>query len=1201
MIIMAGEVSKANVRESIRIVLQLRQLRPILDAFHARLATVDVGVTLDGSKLVLGGPKKADAELDDILIQSMLLGKLEATFDLDLIDHIRAVSAALEEAKKSLFFDHSFLTQLDSLLKQDVDDPSALARLCLNFNSVVGGDKQLARLGEIADPNLVIAMTRALVSLSVSRPTPVVASVAPPATQEPVAAPESAVGTQMRKVLGLLGIAGAHPVAEEFIRQKLLSGETDLNRIVQLYREAEYEQERQRLAKRNPLTKALVELGIDNKYVSEMDTYYKDKQQAADRLAHFRSEHGDAITVMVVYKQKTRLLEPGAENLAKEFTRRSGEVEKDKNVQDKYKDLIDILRTKIGLEEDQCYVIVHNLKKESCNPERAKSHLVLLCSEVPDSEVRILLLSSPSTLRLLSRVEEAIASYKAVHPETADSTSVAPAGEPVRAAVVSMPVHQPAPTSVDAIALKELLVRIGIDDARANEICVEITSHKGAKKEIERLLQKHDPMHLSFAVYQDPLGVLNRPAHMHKEAERCRDAQKIKDNKSAMDKYAGVYKALRDLGILEAHCYVVIDTLTSKNYDAALALGNLRKLMDQVPASRVKLVLLRVHTVLCNERTLNDAIERYGGTVTVAPIPITNPLTRRLVEIGVDKQFADAFIAKHDARRHAEVLGLVEGYIAKFSAGVVAAVVSKDPNFMRYRDRAEKVLQEHKDKIDAIKVNAAAMDRYKDALAILKRVGLLEEQALLIVATLSDNKANEIFTKNLLELFVSRVPKDKLKAALIERPTVLVKRELAYTLLRKHPKQGEQPLDENPLKELEQRLTALGVDSFTRKEILESDRYKNAADEVVVSLMILEMRSAVAALLAVYKARDMLVSNKGGTSLDGVLKAIDNVKADSARLSKYKDLVKVLTDELGVPLDAAYHILASTHVGKDETLVADLRLLIQRVGKEKVKGVLLKAPHVLSSRHMTEALLSEHPVEGIDEEQLIRDVIAHAATVHSETFEGRDPSKFIRNVVHAAFKAYGGCQADWIWDRVKFFARAIIIQVGPKGVPYDFVVAKIIEGVIDHSEVLEAWESTKPAAATAPASPAGATSAPAAPSAGGVAASVPTSGAVASASPATAAPAASPFSTVRDKLAEYLDGSTLTEVLSAVDGTSDSVVLARLAQVEDLVAGSRIPEAQRKGCITNFLSTPSNVFSLVHDSQGEFDSALIDHVASAES
>src|SRR3989338_1850405 len=212
MIIMAGEVSKANVRESIRIVLQLRQLRPILDAFHARLATVDVGVTLDGSKLVLGGPKKADAELDDILIQSMLLGKLEATFDLDLIDHIRAVSAALEEAKKSLFFDHSFLTQLDSLLKQDVDDSSALARLCLNFNSVVGGDKQLARLGEIADPNLVIAMTRALVSLSVSRPTPVVASVAPPTPQEPVAAPESAVGTQMRKVLGLLGIAGAHPV-----------------------------------------------------------------------------------------------------------------------------------------------------------------------------------------------------------------------------------------------------------------------------------------------------------------------------------------------------------------------------------------------------------------------------------------------------------------------------------------------------------------------------------------------------------------------------------------------------------------------------------------------------------------------------------------------------------------------------------------------------------------------------------------------------------------------------------------------------------------------------------------------------------------------------------------------------------------------------------------------------------------------------
>ncbi len=256
---------------------------------------------------------------------------------------------------------------------------------------------------------------------------------------------------------------------------------------------------------------------------------------------------------------------------------------------------------------------------------------------------------------------------------------------------------------------------------------------------------------------------------------------------------------------------------------------------------------------------------------------------------------------------------------------------------------------------------------------------------------------------------------------------------------------------EKALQMLEAKMLELGAEQEYARELLEVPCYRERPGSCLIRLnAIVRDHGPGMALILLYKNRSALAGSVSETTLKEITRGLRRVRKGKA-LEKYAKIVEALQTELGLPEEAAYFVISKVHKGSEDTLLEDLQLLIARLPKERVRSILLKSPHVLSSRPNLEAILAEcGPTEAIDAEKVVTAVLALAG--------GERPEAFIRAVVEANAQMFAFQSPERAWKYVEYKARVLQAQGTSKGIPSDFVQDCIARGVIDFETIQKEFE-----------------------------------------------------------------------------------------------------------------------------------------------
>ncbi len=611
-------------------------------------------------------------------------------------------------------------------------------------------------------------------------------------------------------------------------------------------------------------------------------------------------------------------------------------------------------------------------------------------------------------------------------------------------------------------SLKERLIEIGIEEEIAAGIAEEIKAHERFHRFIDANVERHGAAIVAIVIYKDHFAWYH-PTTTDEQFSRISAAQKIKENTGAMKKYAEVFAKLKnELHLAEEQCYLIIDMLNVRNFTQTEALQNLERLTKAIPSNKMKFLLLTRPSILHNINLLEKTLGEFStGSVTeqlqsaARSVATSSKLEQKLVETSVDTDYAVRFKANYSDDEHAAISDAIDRLVKRFGAPLVAVAIYRNMDCLASRTVAstERLLEEFDTAAKEVRTNAAALQKYKDIIPVLKeKLSLSEEQAYLIVATLRDNRANETYTRDIIELMHSRLPDDKkgaLKEAVLARPSILFKRDLEYAFLRQYPQDGEQ-ISEDPLEALKQKLKYLEVDAETIKEITSIERFSSQSDECVISLMILEQQYGKAiTTIAVYKQRDMLITNQEPKMLQKIVEEIDTVGKDNARLTRYANLINLLTSELNLSKEVAYVAIGKCNI-REEMILSDLRLLMGRVPRDKLRARIMKSPHSLSSRMQLDALLEEYPSSvSADPAQIIADVLPLVAD--------RLPRAFVEAFVRANLIRVAGKDATIVWRHIDYAARNILARATQRDVSSDFVREQMAKGIVDVDTIVANW------------------------------------------------------------------------------------------------------------------------------------------------
>jgi len=656
-----------NVREAIKDAVRLPQLRHVLEKFHARLQGMDVGIILEENKITFSGAKCCTEDTAcDILVDYLFRRlKFESGFDEMLMSRAMILHQELSERKKELLSDRTFLIRLSELLRQsrNVGDLPALAAICVEVHSLHGANMSSASLAEIANPEIVIELSKSTVNLLITRPIEATVSFLKRASQaheEMVKKPEPA--QQIKNPFESQDQSAeqgpkprtpdTEPTTQDTENKTL---ETEQRISDKEPRTVGTEQETPipvqtctspegrgwltgALAKMSMIPAALAEL-----IVSKCD----DAIMALMRLGEFENKYGEPLTSMVLLRNASALsgAHEAAEKLLRNYKDKADVFSADKGNTEKYSIILNMLQERLGLHEQHCHIILEAAATLSWSPSTLKGTLDALLSQVEGSKLAFVLLANPTILprtNAVERVKKLLAELPAAaaptvesqnrtqvestvdqpkHTRSVDENSTQVPEKPIVKHEEERTV-QPKKASAEATVedLRQKLIDAG---AEARYVDHLLQSQCYLKKpgicieNIEALRTKYGETVALVAIYKNPSFMIKKMSDLVDNV--AQEVRRVREDSKVREKYAHLAELVaRELGLEGEMAYPMISQFLRNSISEALVVQNLNLLIRAgVPKDELRMLLLKSPSILFSSQDMADLLKRYPIKFTI--------------------------------------------------------------------------------------------------------------------------------------------------------------------------------------------------------------------------------------------------------------------------------------------------------------------------------------------------------------------------------------------------------------------------------------------------------------------------------------------------------------------------------------------------------------------------------------------------------